>query len=166
VNDRDAEDDALLAAGRHADLLAAYYPVILARLRLRLPEFDVGDVAHAVVERLLRELRRGRTYRVPYRVVVHKVVDWKLREHWGEPADDPLPPDPPATDDPLGDAETRIGLEQMIAMLPPREAEVMRLRLLEGLEIAEIAERLGMTRNAVDQAIHRARRRLAELLDG
>jgi RNA polymerase sigma factor (sigma-70 family) len=166
VNDRDAEDDALLAAGRHADLLAAYYATILARIKLKVPAADVGDVAHDVIERLLRELRRGRRYRVPFRVVVHNVVGWKLREHYARRVDEPLPPEPVAFDDPVGDAETRIGLQQMLATLPPREREVMTLRLLEGLEIVEIADRLGMTRNAVDQAIHRARARLGEALGG
>ncbi len=165
VTDRDAEDGRLLGAGEHADLMAAYYPVIIARLRLRLPEADVGDVAHRVVERLLGELARGKTYRVPFRVVVHNVIGWKLKEHWAERRDEPLPPEPEALDDPVGDAATSVGLRQMLQALAPREREVIELRLLEGLEIDEIAERLGMTRNAVDQALFRGRRRLRELID-
>src|SRR5437764_921850 len=52
MSDRDAEDDALLTSGRHAELLAAYYPVILERLRLRLTRDEAYEVAHRVVERL------------------------------------------------------------------------------------------------------------------
>ena len=166
MSDRDAEDDALLRSGRHADLLAAYYPVIRERLRLRLPRDEADEVAHRVVERLLLEASRGARYRVPYRVVVHSVVGWKLREHFGERGPDPLLVDPEAGDDPLARAAERLGLEQMLAGLPARERQVLTLRYLDGREIAEIAEELGMTRNAVDQALFRGRRRLKELLRG
>lgn len=90
---RDAEDIRLLEAGKHGDLLTAYYPVVLERLRLRLPEPDAYEVAQRVFERLLRELTRGRTYAVPFRVVVHKVVEWKLKEFWKRGRDVPLPKD-------------------------------------------------------------------------
>ena len=39
---------------------------------------------------------------------------------------------------------------------------MLELRYREGLEIDEIAERLDMTRNAVDQALHRVSSRLRE----
>jgi len=164
MSDRDAEDDALLTAGRHAELLAAYYPVILERLRLRLPPDDAYEVAHRVVERLLTEAKRGARYRVPYRVVVHSVVGWKLKEHFGERVPDPLLVDPEAPDDPTGLVTERLGLQQMLAGLPAREREVLTLRYLEGREIVDIAQRLDMTRNAVDQALFRGRRRLKDLL--
>jgi RNA polymerase sigma factor (sigma-70 family) len=164
MSDRDAEDDALLTAGRHAELLAAYYPVIVARLRLRLREDDAYEVAHRVVERLLGEANRGVRYRVPYRVVVHSIVGWKLREHFGEQGPDPLLVDPEAPDDPLARAAERVGLEQILSGLPAREREVLALRYLDGREIVEFAAALGMTRNAVDQALFRGRRRLRELL--
>ena len=38
------------------------------------------------------------------------------------------------------------------------------MRYLDGREIADIARCLGITRNAVDQALFRGRRRLRELL--
>jgi DNA-directed RNA polymerase specialized sigma24 family protein len=38
----------------------------------------------------------------------------------------------------------------------------MRLRYLEGLEIEEIAARLSLSRNAVDQALHRGHKTLRE----
>jgi hypothetical protein len=48
------------------------------------------DVAHDVIERLLAELRRGKRYPVPYRVVVHMVTGWTLKEHFqGLPTDTP-----------------------------------------------------------------------------
>jgi hypothetical protein len=71
---RDAEDIRLLEAHDHAKLLATYYPVIVERCRLRLPDPDAYEVAHRVIERLLRELAAGRRYAVPFRVVVHVVL--------------------------------------------------------------------------------------------
>ena len=164
MRDRDAEDGRLLKAGRYADVLAAYYPVIRARLRVRLVADDADEVAHRVIERLIGELKRGRTYPVPFRVVVHKVTGWKLREHYAERRHEPLPEEPDLVDDRAGDPDERIALKQMLAELPPREREVLELRYLDGLEIVQIAERLDMTRNAVDQALFRGRRRLKELL--
>lgn len=164
MRDRDAEDGRLLGAGRHDELLAAYYPTIRARLRTRLPGDDADEVAHRVIDRLIGELARGRTYSVPFRVVVHKVTGWKLAEHYAERRDEPLPEEPELADDRAGDPDERIALKQMLADLPPRAREVLELRYLDGLEIVQIAERLDMTRNAVDQALFRGRRRLKELL--
>ena len=164
MRDRDAEDGRLLQAGRHAELLAAYYPTIRARLRNRLPGDDADEVAHRVVDRLIGELARGRMYAVPFRVVVHNVVGWKLAEHFAERRNEPLPDEPDLADEAAGDPAERIALAQMLAELPSRSREVLELRYLDGLEIVQIAERLGMTRNAVDQALFRGRRRLKELL--
>jgi DNA-directed RNA polymerase specialized sigma24 family protein len=77
------DDDSLLASGDHARLLAKYEPVIVARCVARLRgALDAEDVAQDVKLRLWRELQAGKTYRVPYRVVVHKVIGWTLKEHW------------------------------------------------------------------------------------
>jgi RNA polymerase sigma factor (sigma-70 family) len=65
---------------------------------------------------------------------------------------------------PFDDAEFRYDLERALAELPEGDREVASLRFLDGLEIAEIAEQLGKQRNAVDQALHRTRRKLQELL--
>ncbi|HSJ93783.1 MAG TPA: hypothetical protein VK896_07085 [Gaiellaceae bacterium] len=53
---RDAENIRLLAAADHATLLATYYPVVLERCRLRLPDPDAWEVAQRVALRLLGEL--------------------------------------------------------------------------------------------------------------
>ncbi len=164
MRDRDAEDHALLEAANHAELLAAYYPVILERLRLRLPREDVYEVGHAVIDRLLRELTSGRSYSVPFRVVVHMVVKWKLAEHFCRPRHPELVDEPEAADEPWTSMEERISLQQILRDLPHREREVLEMRYLDGREIADIARSLGITRNAVDQALFRGRRRLKELL--
>jgi len=64
-------------------------------------------------------------------------------------------------------AELRRRLEACLDRLSERDARLLRARYLEDLDPAEIAAAEGMERNAVNVAIHRARRRLKEaLLEG
>ena len=162
---RDAEDALLLQNGDHAALIAAYHEVVVQRCRIAVRSEAGYDVAQNVFERLLKELARGKRYRVPYRVVVHKVVDWTVKEHFqGRPTDVALPDgwDPADEADPYGSLGDDAALEDLFAELPEGTRRVLDLRYREGLEIDEIAERLGMTRNAVDQALHRGHSRLRE----
>jgi RNA polymerase sigma factor (sigma-70 family) len=161
---RDAEDNRLLKEGDYATLLATYYPIAVDRLRLRLPDDDAYEVAGNVMLRLLTELTRGKRYPVPFRVVVHKVIEWTLKEfRMGRPIELPLEDwDPESGENPFEAVEQRYDLERLFAELPEREREVLRLRYIEGLEISEIAAQLGMTRNAVDQALHRGHGKLRE----
>ncbi len=161
---RDAVDARLLAAGEHARLLAAYDVVILDRCRALLRgDPDAEDVAQDVKLRLYRELRAGKTYPVPFRVVVHKVIDWTVRDYFaGRPTEAPLADGwEPSTDDHPLDA---VIVEEVLDGLPPREREVWTLHIVEGMAPRQIAGRLGISRNAVDQALHRGRRALRHAL--
>jgi DNA-directed RNA polymerase specialized sigma24 family protein len=160
---RDAEDALLLEAGDHARLIAAYYDVILQRCLVRVPGPAGWDVAHAAIERLLSELGRGKRYTVPYRVVVHNVVTWTIKEHFqGLPLETELPADwdPSALESGFGDVD----LDDLFEQLPPSQRDVSTLYYLEGLEVEAIAKRLGKNANAVHQALHNARKRLKELV--
>ena len=53
-------------------------------------------------------------------------------------------------------------LEQAIEVLPPEYREVILLARVEGLPVQKIAERLGMTPNAVSQRLWRALRKLRD----
>ena len=160
---RDDEDERLLSAGAHAELLAAYYPLVLARVRLRLPEGEAFEVTHRVFDRLIGELTRGRRYSAPFRVVVHNVIRWTLADYFRLKRDLPVAEVPEVeAADPFAEAEERHWLESLFARLPDRAREVLTLRWIEGHGPAEIAERLGIERNAVDQAIHRGYRTLRE----
>jgi RNA polymerase sigma factor (sigma-70 family) len=164
---RDAEDSRLLEANEHARLLATYYPVVVERCRVRLPDPDAYEVAHRVVERLLRELTAGKRYGVPFRVVVHMVTEWKLKEFFTRGrVEVELDEDEAEAPNPFEDFEQGHDLGLMFAGLPERAREVLRLRYIEGLEIEEIAERLAIERNAVDQALHRGHRKLREQTGG
>ena len=158
------DDEALLASGDHARLLARYEPVIVQRCVAAMRGHpDAEDVAQDVKLRLWRELQAGKTYPVPFKVVVHKVVGWTLKDHWaGRDTTVPLPEgwEPPAEDDRDGPLIVR----EALAELPPREQEVWTL-WIDGLSPDQIAAELGITRNNVDQALHRGRLKLKEIVD-
>lgn len=157
MNDaRDAEDTRLLAAGQIGLLLEGYYGVILDRCRLKVGNAeDATDVAHEVVVRLLGELKRGRRYRVPFRVVVHQVIKWKVQEHFqslqhDDDLEDWLWRVSTESDEPL-EADAAAGFDALLEGLTDLEQAVLRLRYQEDLDFHEIARRLGKTPNAVHQ---------------
>jgi RNA polymerase sigma factor (sigma-70 family) len=170
-HDGDAADAALLARGEHARLLAKYEPVILGRCIAELRgHHDAEDVAQDVKLRLFRELSSGRSYPVPFRVVVHKVIGWTLKEYFaGRPTHVPLPEgwDPADPDDAYGELVDRDVVAAALDGLPEgKTRDVMELAYLERLDPDQIAQRLDMKRNAVDQALHRGHRKLRETLIG
>jgi RNA polymerase sigma factor (sigma-70 family) len=165
---RDAEDARLLEAQAYGELFAAYYPDILARLKLRLPDEEAREVAQRVFLHVLEELRRGKEYRHPFRVIVHMRTTWILKEYWAEQGrrTAELPDHPPDRAlDPFEYVDANFDLESALSELPDGERRVAALRWQSGMEIQDIAERLGMTRNAVDQALFRAHRRLRGVYD-
>jgi RNA polymerase sigma factor (sigma-70 family) len=170
-HDGDAADAALLAAGDHARLLAKYEPIIIGRCIAKLRgHLDAEDVAQDVKLRLWNELKAGKTYPVPYRVVVHQVIGWTVGDYLaGRPTDVPLPDgwEPANPSDDLAELRDRDAVSSMLEDLPEgKTREVMELRYLERLEVAEIAERLGMDQNAVHQALHRGHDKLRKTLAG
>jgi RNA polymerase sigma factor (sigma-70 family) len=167
---RDAEDRRLLETGDTKRLWAGYFDPVFQRCLFKLRNRDAADeVRQAVFVRLIDEHARGRTYSVPYRVVVWKVTDWTVKEYYaGTPLTVPLPEgwDPVAPGDDHAEWAESHDLATVLAGLPTRQREVCELRYLEGLEHDQIADELGMKRNAVDQALHNAHAKLKEALLG
>jgi RNA polymerase sigma factor (sigma-70 family) len=165
---RDDEDARLLAEGDHAALLAAYYPTILLRLRIRRLQLDEAEeVRQRVVEHLLRQLRSGKTFKVPFRVVVHQRTTWELLDYYAErKRREAELPEEQAGDsvDEFERIESNLDFDRLLADLPGRERQVAALRWQHGLEVPQIAEILGIETNAVHQALFRAHRKLSEKL--
>jgi RNA polymerase sigma-70 factor, ECF subfamily len=163
----DAADAKLLATGEHAFLLAKHEPVIIGRCIARLcGHTDADDVAQDVKLRLWAELRAGKEYPVPFRVVVHQVIGWTIADYFdGRPTDAPLPEgwDKGDPSDPHGELLDRDVVASMLDGLEGRTREVMELRYLERLEVDQISERLEMEPNAVHQALHRGHKKLREI---
>ena len=165
---RDAEDNRLLEAQDHGQLLANYFHPVRERCFLRLRDRDAADeAAQLVFERLLREFGRGKHYKVPFRVVVWMVTEWTLRGFYpGVKQDATLPEDwdLQARGDEIAEWAERYDLARMFDGLPERQRQALELLYLEGLSHEQIAACLGIKRNAVDQALHNGHRKLAELL--
>ena len=164
---RDAEDKRLLETGNHKLLLAGYFDQVRELCFLRLRDRQLAEeAAQQVFVRLLDELRRGRTYAVPFRVVVWNVVGWTCAGLTrGAKEGSSLPEDwDPAAPNAYEGWEDEHDFGLLIADLPDRQREVLDLVYREGLSPAQVAERLGITRNAVDQALHNGHRKLAEKL--
>ncbi len=62
-------------------------------------------------------------------------------------------------------SDVLIGLTEALCSLPDRQREAILLREWQGLSHGEVAERLGLTRSAVETLIFRARRSLATALE-
>ncbi len=87
--------------------------------------------------------------------------------HWFGLSD----PDSAAVELPDTDRETHDGsdvrlaaLDRAIATLPPRLKEPLVLTALQGMSHRDAAAQLGLTTKAVELRVHRARRKLLELL--
>jgi RNA polymerase sigma-70 factor (ECF subfamily) len=61
-------------------------------------------------------------------------------------------------------SELAANLREALAQLPLRQAEIFCLRHIEGLSYDEIGQQIGLDSNTVGVQLHRARRRLRELL--
>ena len=166
---RDAEDRRLLHEGEHKLLLAGYFHPVREQCFIALRDQDAADEAsQRVFLRLLAELRRGKRYRVPFRVVVWMVTKWTLRSFYPAAKHDATLPEgcDPDAPDAYAEWEHTHDLDLLLADLPARQRQVLDLAYREGLAPAQIAERLGIKRNAVDQALHNGHKRLAEKLRG
>jgi len=163
---RDAEDQRLLEEGEHKLLLAGYLTPVRDRCFFRLGSREAGDeAAQRVFLRLWSELKAGRTYSAPFRVVVWMVTEWTLKGYSSGRAELELPDvwDPAAPDAYVG-WEEDFDLAALFADLPPRQRQVLNLRYRLGLTPAEIAEQLAIEPNAVHQALHNGHAKIKEKL--
>lgn len=64
------------------------------------------------------------------------------------------------------DTDLRLTVEAGLERLPEKEREALRLLAWDGLSTAQAAVALGCTRATLAVRVHRARRRLADIIDG
>jgi RNA polymerase sigma-70 factor (ECF subfamily) len=171
---------ALLAAAQGGDeqafalLWRDLQPVLLRYLRVAVRE-AAEDLAADTWVSVIRGLERFRGDERAFRAWVftvarHRAIDWR-RQAARRPTS-PVPADllaeRPAPDDPvaavLETRSTRAALA-LVAELPPDQAEVVALRVLGGLEVAEVARILGKRPGAVRVLAHRGLRRLAKRME-
>ena len=172
--------EAVLAAAAHGDELAFralwrdLQPTLLRYLNAYAPGSG-EDLASETWLRIVKGLAHftgdERAFRAwVFTVARHRAVDrWRRGTHRH---DEPVPLDAlthlPAADDPATTAVDTISTAAavaLIATLPPDQAEVVLLRVIAGLEVAEVAAITGKRPGNVRVLTHRALQRLAERLD-
>jgi len=130
-----------------------------------------ADTWMAVIGGLGRFQGEERAFRAwVFTVARHRAIDWH-RQAARRPTD-PVPAERlrerPAPDDPvlevLEDRSTRAALA-LVAELPADQAEVVALRVLGGLEVAEVARIVGKRPGTVRVLAHRGLRRLAHRVE-
>ncbi len=94
--------------------------------------------------------------------IARRCVDESLK--YAAPSSDP--PDRQALGDLEADAVERLTMQAAVARLTERDRELIALRYGADLSARQIAQRLEMSTNSVEVALHRARQRLREELDG
>jgi RNA polymerase sigma-70 factor (ECF subfamily) len=143
--------------------VAALYATEQDRLRRRLigRGLSAQQAADAVQELFLRLLRTPRTDVRNASAYLSRAADSIAIDHWrreqrAERLFEAAPPDALTVADPSPSVEARLmdkdlsrDLEQALATLPPRCREVLLLHKFEELSYAEIAQRLGISRNTV-----------------
>jgi RNA polymerase sigma-70 factor (ECF subfamily) len=170
---------AVLAAAQRGDerafaeLWRELQPPVLRYLRVAAPE-AAEDLAADTWVSVIRGFARFRGDEPGFRALVftaarHRALDWRRQLSRRQAAAVPVEvlQDQPAPDDPAEAAleaqSTRAALA-LIAELPPSQAEVVALRMVAGLDVAQVASIVGKRPGAVRTLTHRGLRRLAQRL--
>lgn len=135
---------------------------------------DVMDLRQDVYERALKgaeksipDYTKGYLFTIARNLLINrarraKVVNFELVTTWDfSPEPDPLTPERHA----LGRERLR-RVEAGIGQLPPRCREVVRLRKIEGLSIKQVATRLNIGTDAVEQQTSLGMRALVDFMLG
>jgi RNA polymerase sigma-70 factor, ECF subfamily len=177
---RPAAFQAMLSAAARGDedAFAALWrdlqPVLLHYLKVVAPE-AAEDLAAETWLGVVRGLGAFGGDEPAFRAWVFTIARHQAR-HWrrhatrraaeplptGTPAGRPAPDYPPST---VVDASSSRATLALIAALPPDQAEVITLRVIAGLDAAEVAEITGKRPGTVRALAHRGLRRLGEQLE-
>jgi RNA polymerase sigma-70 factor, ECF subfamily len=130
-----------------------------------------ADTWVSVIRRLGRFRGDERALRAwVFTVARHRAIDWRRQAARRPTSSVPveLLAEHSAPDDPVAQMlegqSTRAALA-LVAELPPDQAEVVALRVLGGLEVAEVARIVGKRPGAVRVLAHRGLRRLAKRVE-
>lgn len=146
---------------------AKYLPAVSGYLYRRVERRFVEDLAadvFAIAWRRRASVAEGEELPWLYRIAANLVANHRRKQARGGALFAILrPPDsaPSAEDIVIADAS----LAEAWRALRPQEREILALALVEDLAVGDIAVALDISANAVSIRLHRAKRKLAELLD-
>jgi RNA polymerase sigma-70 factor (ECF subfamily) len=160
------------------DVLRWIRPHVVRYCRARLGAQDktfvsADDLAQEVCIAVLRALPRYRDQGRPFLAFVYSIAAHKLSDAHRSSARNRSEPvaDVPDSHDLADGPEARVMQDEMagrmaklLSILPAKQQEVLRLRVVVGLSAEETAEAVGSTPGAVRVAQHRALNRLRDVL--
>lgn len=171
--------DESLAAAQTGDeaafgvLWRSLHPALLRYLRVLAPD-AAEDIASECWLQVMRSLRRFKGDEAGFKswlftIARNKVTDWRRHEKRRptDPLEDHVTEEPTALDDTEDAVLRRIGTEtalRLIAELPPDQAEIIMLRVVAALDVADVAKIVRKSPGAVRVTSHRALRRLRDAL--
>ena len=158
-------------------VVASYWDPVLQWIRStgKVRGGEADEVRQEVFLRVTREIRAGKRYGIPLGAAIFQITNWTIRgyvsraagrreheEAFGEmPGDEPFDPGAQAQIDQVGEDDL---VEELFARLGDREGTLMTMHYLQGLDLAEVAEAMGITANNAHQIHHRAKKRISEWL--
>jgi RNA polymerase sigma-70 factor, ECF subfamily len=170
---------AVLAAAQHGDerafavLWQDLQPPVLRYLGVAAPaaaEDLAADTWVSVIRRLSGFRGDEQQFRSwVFTVARHRAIDWHRQAARRPTGPFPIEPltDRPSPDDPVAavlEAQSTRAALALVAELPADQAEVVALRVIGGLGVAEVARITGKRPGAVRVLAHRGLRRLAQRL--
>jgi RNA polymerase sigma-70 factor (ECF subfamily) len=146
--------------------LAGILLVFFQRRTINTP-FDAEDL---VQETLIAVHNRRMSYDVgrPFIAWAFAMARYKLADAYRRRnirATEPLDSaDEVAADDETEAAGAKVDIERLLAELPAKQREAIRHMKIEGLSVAEAAERSGLSESSVKVSVHRGLKRLMALI--
>jgi RNA polymerase sigma factor (sigma-70 family) len=144
--------------------------VSLAVRKFQVPAVDAEALAHEV---FLSYLRHADEIRDLHHWLVGAICNasryyWRKHGRNIEQLDTEVAaarPDP-RLQDVLTSLPNHIAIEEVLEAMPPRWAQILRLRYFEGYSIKEIADYLGVTSKYTQKLVTKCLRRAEEIFDG
>jgi len=146
------------------------FPLIYRFVSIRIPKTDVEDVTAEIIVKVWRGLPNMEKMTAlkswALTIASHQIADY-YRSHKRAPMmtfeDIPLPE--PQIDQSESWA-TLLSVKETLAKLSPQQVNVIQLRLIEGFSAGEVASILGMTQQAVDSLLYRAKKGFRKIYQG
>ncbi|KTE91148.1 RNA polymerase subunit sigma-24 [Desulfitobacterium hafniense] len=141
------------------------FPILYRFVRLRVPQSDVEDVTAEVITKIWRALPsfEGKSTLKSWalRIAYHHIADfYRTRKGKGMQIvslSEEIK-SAQAADDHSDHLLTVLSVSETLAKLSEQQVAVIQLRLIEGFSAIEVAQILGITQQAVDSLLYRAKK--------
>jgi RNA polymerase sigma-70 factor (ECF subfamily) len=141
-------------------LYDACFPRVWAYVAARVSRAEAEDITSEVFRKALEALPGFEWRGAPFAAWLLRIAANTLSHRWEKAGrQSPDPPPEVATDDAL---ERRALLFQLVDRLPDAQRQLIELRYVEGLSLAEAGHRLGKTEGAAKQLHRRALEQLRD----